>query len=153
MVEYDDTGKVKEFVELEAPKTEEAALEAGWTDSGFGLLCPQCSQAAAKETALEKELGVESGAKLERKGNEIQQAIQATTYYGMLKALHPEISTDTIAAFSHLLFQNDLSKHSDTGGGPPLSERVKALVPETEEQAREFLIVAETIKKALVKRE
>jgi hypothetical protein len=150
VTEYDDSGKVAAFREEEAPKTEEEALAAGWTDCGLGLNCPKCSASAAKEQALADEQGVESGASLNR-AKEAREAAEQTTYFGMLRAIHPEVSIETIGMFSELL-----RAYESGGRGASTPEEIEKFVawmaPKTEKQAAEYLAVAETVKKAMVKR-
>jgi hypothetical protein len=154
MVEYDDGGKVKEFVELEAPKTEEAALEAGWTDSGLGLLCPPCSAKAAADAKLAEAQGeVTAVGGVDPAAREAMKAAKLGTYFGMLKSMHPEISDATLHNFANVL----RGFEGGTGLDRPLNlEELESLTgyygPKDEAQAAEYLVVIETVKRALVKR-
>lgn len=144
----DDSGKtVVEFHEEPGPKTEEEALAGGWTDTGLGLLCPKCTVKYKADAAREQEEGVESGPGTERVP-EIRTAVGATTFGGMLRAMHPNVSNLTISLFANLLDQHEMSKSDAVVE----YEKLRFPEPTTELQAREFLAVAETVKNALVKK-
>ncbi len=143
VTEYDDEGKVLAFREEDAPKTEDDALAAGWTDSGLGLLCPPCSAKAVEEAKLAEAQGETTGAGGVPKET-LRKVESETTYYGMLKSMHPEVSEGTIGVFVEIL------KLNDSGDLDEISERLPQ--PVDEAQALEFLEVAETVKKAMVKK-
>lgn len=151
VTEEDENGKLLNFREEEAPKTEEEALAAGWTDSGLGLNCPPCSAKAAEEAKLAEEQGEQTGAgPINAELREAMKAVEKTTYYGMLRELHPTASLETIGLFAGILRACEGSRRPST---PEELEKFLAFTaPKTEEQALEYLAVAETVKKAMVPR-
>lgn len=152
VTEKDDAGKVTGFREEEAPKTEEDALAAGWTDSGLGLLCPPCSVKAGEEAKIAEAQGEVTGVgAVDPAVREAMKAVEKTTYWGMLRELHPDVSLETIKVFSELLMAYDGADKRPSS--PEEIERyLTYAAPKTEAQALEYLAVAETVKKAMVKR-
>lgn len=101
----DDAGRVVDYQELEAPKTEDEAVAAGWLDHGQGLYCPKCSEAQ-----------LELEAEASHQNSDVQEMIDREA----LKALTPDVDSETIEGFVRVFHQDRLSKLRMRAGYPPL---------------------------------
>lgn len=134
VTDYDENGKVIGFREEEAPKTEEEALAEGWLDHGLGLFCPKCSLGLLEDLARDRAEGVETGA-----SNDISEIIDRQ----WLRAKCPNASNDTVEQFVRMYRSLRLSQFRVLAGLEPLP--MYTPVPETDEQAVEFLEVGRAL--------
>lgn len=141
--EYDEGGNVIGFREEIAPVDEETALAEGWLDHGLGLFCPKCSMLELERLATERAVGAESS---------------VTADFGMIvdsaviKSLVPSVSEDTLKQFVEMFRCERLNKlRSLTGVGQIL--KLPAPQPKNDDQALEFLAVADALTKARERKE